>query len=58
MLEWTSSSSALLPFFGEGSPTKIDKTGKIIPLFKPLKSGGPSEQKGQNDVKPGLYWRT
>ena len=27
---------------GEGSPTKIDYGKKLVPLFQPLKSGGPS----------------
>ena len=39
----TSPSSALLPFLGEGSPTKIDNRKRTrVPLFQPLKSGGPS----------------
>ena len=27
---------------GEGSPTKVDYREKLVPLFQPLKSGGPS----------------
>ena len=35
----------VLLLFGEGSPTKIDCRKKLVPLFYPLKSGGPSYSK-------------